>query len=164
MAVSRMSLHRVCALAALLAIGAAAQAAELTGKVVAIADGDTVTVLDAQNHTHKIRLSQIDAPERGQAFGNQSKQHLVQLVAGRTVKIAITDTDRYGRAIGEIFDGEININLRQVHAGMAWAYTRYLTDPAYRAAEQRARAQGAGLWRDPNPLPPWEFRKQSSKE
>jgi endonuclease YncB( thermonuclease family) len=102
-----------------------ARAEILSGKVVGVTDGDTVVVLDSNYTQHKIRLSGIDAPERGQAFGTNSKQHLADLIAGESVTVEYDKYDKYDRIVGKILlDGE-DVNLKQVEAGMAWHYKQY---------------------------------------
>ena len=141
------------------------QADTLRGRVVGVADGDTVTLLDAQKVQHKIRLSGIDAPERSQAFGQRSKEHLSDLVFGQTVEVDFNKTDRYGRLIGKIVVNGQDANLQQLHAGMAWHYKEYEREQPpeermrYAQAEDDARSQRVGLWKDPKPVPPWEFRR-----
>lgn len=139
----------------------------LIGRVIAVADGDTVTVLDASRQQHRIRLVGIDAPERGQAFGNRARQHLADRVFQREVQVEYDKRDRYGRILGKIvLDGE-DINLMMVRDGMAWHYRQFQRDqrPAdrtlYADAEREARAAGRGLWADAHPQPPWEFRRQN---
>jgi len=132
--------------------------ADLSGRVVAVADGDTITVLDASNRQIKIRLHQIDAPEKKQDFGQASKQSLSTLVFGKQVKIEVADTDKYGRTVGKIWIGGMDANLEQVKRGMAWVYEKYANDPAYFAAERTAKMNRVGLWDQPNPTPPWVFR------
>lgn len=141
-----------------------ASAGQIVGKVVSVADGDTVTVLDANNQQHKIRLSGIDAPERAQPFGRQAKEHLATLVAGAQVTVETSKIDRYGRSIGKVFAQSRDINLAMVAAGLAWHYKLYENEqptadrPLYSAAESMARDQRLGLWRDPQPVAPWEWR------
>lgn len=152
-------------LAALLALWLGVVHAEsLSGKVVRVADGDTITVLDANNRQHQIRLSGIDAPEKGQAFGQVSKKHLSELVFGKTVMVETRATDRWGRTVGKVVMDGRDACLEQIRAGLAWHYKRFERDQptgeaaAYAAAEVEARDTGRGLWRDRNPIPPWEFR------
>lgn len=133
--------------------------ADFTGRVVGITDGDTVRVL-RDGVAVKIRLHGIDAPESGQPFGTKSKTFLSSAIAGKTVTVIEHDTDRYGRTIGEIICDEANINHGSVDAGMAWWYRQYAKDDSeLAAAEQRAKAGGRGLWADPKPIPPWEWRR-----
>jgi endonuclease YncB( thermonuclease family) len=140
------------------------RAQSLTGRVVAIADGDTITVLDVAHAQHKIRLNGIDAPEKTQPFANVSKSHLSDLVFGRDVTVVGKKLDRYGRLVGTVYVGGTNANLEQLRAGLAWFYRQYASDvapadrPAYEAAEAAARTAHRGLWRDPSPLAPWLFR------
>ena len=102
-----------------------AQAETLTGRVVRVTDGDTLVVLDVTKTQHKIRLQGIDAPERGQALGTKSKEHLSELVAGKTVVVDYNDYDRYQRVLGKVLVGGEDVNLEQVEAGMAWHYKKY---------------------------------------
>jgi endonuclease YncB( thermonuclease family) len=136
----------------------------INGKVVAVADGDTVTVLDASKVEHKIRLAGIDAPEKAQAFGNRSKEHLSGLVFGKTVTVDWNKKDAYGRTVGKILVAGNDVNLGQVQAGMAWHYKKYQNEqpPADRAsyaqAEDKARSKRTGLWAEANPITPSDFR------
>lgn len=146
-------------------VNASEQLSSLQGRVVAVADGDTVTVLDADQTTHRIRLQGIDAPESRQAFGQRARQYLAALVHQQEVEVAVDKIDRFGRVVGVIYrDGE-DINLRMVQAGMAWHYRHYAREQtpeqrrAYAAAEQQARQEQRGLWADPNPMAPWDFRR-----
>ena len=102
-----------------------AQAETLTGRVVRITDGDTIVVLDSSKVQHKIRLTGIDAPERGQAFGTKSKEHLSDLIAGKSVVVDYSKYDRYQRILGKVLLNGEDVNLEQVEAGMAWHYKKY---------------------------------------
>lgn len=134
------------------------------GTVVGVADGDTVTVLTDEQTERKVRLNGIDAPEHGQPFGETSKQHLSALVFGKVVEIEGHETDRYGRLVGVLKLAGRDINLEQLQAGQAWYYRQYESDvdPArrsvYAAAEAAAQLARRGLWQDPAPEPPWEYR------
>jgi len=136
----------------------------LQGKVVGISDGDTITVLDSTKTQHKIRLAGIDAPEKAQAFGERSKQHLSELVFGKTVTVDWNKTDRYGRTIGKVVVNGQDANLSQVKAGLAWYYKQYEKEQlasdraSYSQAEVDARTRKVGLWRDAAPISPWDFR------
>ena len=136
----------------------------LQGRVVGIMDGDTVKVLDASNSQWKIRLIGIDAPEKKQAFGTKSKEHLSDLVYNKQVTIEYSKTDRYGRTLGKILVDGVDANLEQVKAGLAWHYKQYAKEQSpedqslYSSAENQARAGNRGLWIDASPTPPWDFR------
>ncbi len=132
----------------------------LNGKVVAIADGDTLTILDGANAQHKIRLAGIDAPEKKQAFGTKSREALAAKVFGKAVRIDVIDVDRYRREVGRIYVGDRFINLEMVRDGFAWRYVRYDKPGEFTAAESEARKHRRGLWADPHPVAPWEFRRQ----
>ena len=132
--------------------------ADFTGKVVAVADGDTITVLKDLQQV-KIRLTEIDAPEKKQAFGNRSKESLSDLCFGKTATLIEKSKDRYGRTLARVTCDGTDANAEQVRRGLAWAYTKYLTDPQIKVLEEEARASRLGLWRDETPVPPWEWRK-----
>ena len=137
-------------------------------RVVGVSDGDTVTVLDANKVQHKIRVSGVDAPEKGQFAGNRSKENLSDLVFGKTVSIPDGKVDRYGRTVSRIIVNGIDAGLEQVKAGMAWHYKQYeveqsSTDRAnYSAAELKARAAKLGLWAEDAPVRPQDFRHGSN--
>ena len=142
-----------------------ATAATYTARVIAISDGDTLTVLDAGNTQHKIRLAGIDAPEKRQAWGERARQFLGVRVHQRLVQIEVGKKDRYGREVGKVLlDGQ-DINLELLKSGLAWHYKAYEREqpPAermtYAQAERSARARGLGLWGDAHPVAPWDFRK-----
>lgn len=152
----------------------AAHAATLAGRVVAVADGDSVTVLDAEKVRHKVRLAAIDAPEKGQAFGNRSKQHLSDLVFQKEVSVQWRKRDRYGRIVGKVMvrspdcpscPKNLDVGQAQLSVGLAWWYRQHANEQSpdsrgrYESEELEARARRVGLWRDPAPVPPWEFRR-----
>jgi len=134
----------------------------VTGEVVKVADGDTITILDSDNRQHKIRLYGIDTPEKAQAYGKKAKKFTANLVAGKTVKIKVYDTDRYGRSVGVVSVDETNVNREIIRNGLAWQYRKYckasFCDDWLRL-EKQARDSSIGLWRDNNPVAPWEWRK-----
>ena len=148
----------------LLLVACSAHAETVIGRVVGVADGDTLTVLDADYVQHKIRLAGIDAPEKKQAFGNRSKQSLSDLAFDKTVTVETTKRDRYGRQIGKVLVNGRDVNLIQVEQGMAWFYREYQREQSrndrklYESAEDAAKAQRRGLWLDPEPVAPWDFR------
>jgi len=135
----------------------AAWAAEWTGKVVGVSDGDTLTVTKAGRGT-KVRLVEIDAPESRQDYGQRSKQSLSELCFGKNATIRDEGHDKYGRVLGRVFCDGIDANAKQVKRGMAWFYVQYGKDTALKLAEAEARAAKLGLWADANPIPPWEYR------
>ena len=135
---------------------------ELIGKVVKVSDGDTVTILTSDKTQHKIRLNDIDAPEKKQAFGNKSKDNLAKYIAGKTVTVQYQKKDKYKRVLGTIYYNNTDINLQQVKDGYAWVYKKYSNNQTYYKAEKLARDKRVGLWADKNPLEPWEFRKQKT--
>ncbi len=148
----------VICLLAVAAVLTEARADTLTGRVVGVADGDTLTVL-VDRTEHRVRLAEIDAPEKRQAWGERAKQSLADLCFNAEATVAVASKDRYGRSIARVRCGEHDASLYQVRAGLAWAYTQYLTDPAIAHAEAAAREARAGLWADADPVPPWLYRK-----
>jgi len=147
----------------------------LTGRVVGVSDGDTITVLDAAKVQHKIRVSGIDAPEKKQAFGQVAKENLSRLVFSKDVDVEWSKLDRYGRIVGKVMVTSPNCvgacartfdaGLSQVTAGLAWWYRKYAKEqpvddrPKYEQAELGAQARHQGLWSDKNPVAPWDWRK-----
>lgn len=148
----------VISLIVLFALSPAVRADELRGRVISVADGDTITILDANKEQHKVRLLHIDAPESKQAYGVRAREHLAALVFGKDVVVKWSQRDRYQRILGEVSVGGTNANLDMVKAGLAW---HYKADMEYAAAEEAARKAKRGLWADKNPVPPWEFRKKN---
>lgn len=148
----------------------------VTGKVVGVSDGDTITVLDGHHMQHKIRVSGIDAPEKGQAFGQRAKANLSRLVFGKEVDVLWNKHDRYQRIVGKVMAPEpdcrmdvclktLDAGLSQISAGLAWWYRKYAKEQStgdvsrYESAERDAIARHAGLWSDAQPTPPWDWRK-----
>lgn len=145
-----------------LCISGVVTAAEIVGKVVRVSDGDTIVILTDDKAQHRIRLAQIDAPESKQPWGAKSKQALIDKIAGKMARVAVTDTDRYGRSIGTVFVNGVNINTDQVARGNAWVYRQYLTDMSLLQVEKQARESKRGLWALPDAqrVAPWEWRKR----
>jgi micrococcal nuclease len=138
-----------------------AQAKTITGKVVGVADGDTITVLQDRTQ-YKIRLYGIDTPERGQDFGKRAKQFTSGMVFGKQVQVIQKDKDRYGRVVGMVYVGNTCVNEEIVRAGLAWVYDYYCKDSVcsqWRDLENQARQSSIGLWSHPDPIPPWDYRK-----
>lgn len=156
------------------ALVSSAHAEEIIGKVVAIADGDTVTVLDSSQTQYKIRLAGIDAPERNQPFGNVSRKNLSDLVFQKQVRVETEKKDRYGRLVGKIWVEPEDCsgcrmtrdaNLAQITAGLAWWYRDYAHEQSeedqrrYELGEQTAKATVVGLWGESEPSAPWDWRR-----
>jgi endonuclease YncB( thermonuclease family) len=162
--------------------GQSAVAATLEGRVIGITDGDTITVLDANRQQHKIRLAGIDAPEKGksdkdegQPFGQRSKENLSRLVFGKDVRVEWTKRDKFERIVGKVrvqpadcptCPMTLDAGHAQITVGLAWWYRKYAREQspqdrgAYAFSEKEARAKRVGLWSDPDPLPPWEWRRR----
>ncbi len=133
----------------------------ITGKVVGVADGDTITVL--QNRTqYKIRLHGIDTPEKGQDFGNRAKQFTSGMVFGKQVQVIQKDTDRYNRVVGVVYIGDKCLNQELIRNGFAWVYQKYCKDAVcneWQGLESQARKSKIGLWSHADPIPPWDYRR-----
>ncbi|MDO3380460.1 thermonuclease family protein [Geoalkalibacter halelectricus] len=130
-------------------------------RVIRVADGDTITVSDAYDQQHRIRFSEIDAPESpDQPYHDTATQYVIDRIAQRPVTIVVRDTDRYGRIVGEIIlpDGN-SLNRELVAQGLAWWYHQYSNDETIGVLEAQARAARRGLWADPSPVPPWDWRR-----
>lgn len=147
-----------------LGITSANAAKQITGEVVGVSDGDTVTILSDGDQI-KVRLAEIDAPEKAQAFGTRSKQSLSDMCFRKNAKIETSGKDRYGRFIGRIYcftpgvKTGIDANAEQIRRGMAWVFDRYVTDRDLYRIQDDARDARRGLWADQSPTPPWEWRK-----
>ena len=130
------------------------------GKVVSITDGDTITVLTDKKQ-NKIRLAEIDTPEKNQPYGKKAKKALSDFIFGKTVRIEIDTIDRYGRTVGTIFSEGLNINKEMVKAGHAWVYIQYAKDETLFILEKNAKENQLGLWALPEGerIPPWQWRK-----
>ena len=140
-------------------VAAASPAATLTGKVVSIADGDTLTLLVDKNQI-KVRLEGIDTPERAQPFGRKAGQALAKKVFGKVIQVDDLGRDRYGRTLGIVRLGKRNVNLELVREGWAWWYRKYAPkNKELAAAEAAARKAKLGLWADAKPIPPWDWRQ-----
>ena len=131
-------------------------------KVVGIADGDTYEALLPDKTTIKIRMEGIDAPEKGMPYYRVAKDYLSKLCFGRDVQITKTTTDRYGRTIARtnVSDQKKELGLMMIEAGYAWHFKKYSSDPILAAAELEARKMKRGLWADPSPVAPWDYRKE----
>jgi endonuclease YncB( thermonuclease family) len=170
---------RAPVLAALLAFGTStAQAEILEGRVVAVADGDTITILEASKRQHRIRINGIDAPEKRQAFGERAKQSLSNMAFQKDARLDCHKTDRYGRKVCKVWvqpsdcptcGKTLDVGYAQVLAGLAWWYRAYAKEQTaedqgrYESAEQEARLRKWGLWQEREPVPPWEWRQRKRK-
>ena len=131
----------------------------LKGSVVKVTDGDTIVLL-INNQEQRIRLNGIDCPERGQAFGTVARSFVGDLVFSKEVRVVSEGLDRYQRVLGWVYleDGRC-LNHELLKAGLAWHYKDYNSDPDLAAMEVSAKAAKKGLWVDPHPIPPWEYRR-----
>lgn len=158
----------------LLLISQAVPAEIIAGKVIKVTDGDTVDILDADYKKHHVRLNGIDAPEKDQPFGHRAQQKLSEWVFGREVEFDWVKTDHRNRPVGVVYvapidcstcDKTVDAGFEVVKAGLAWHYKQYQRNQKpedrakYSEMEIQARLDQIGLWSDPNPVPPWEWRK-----
>lgn len=145
-------------------------AAEISGRVIGIIDGDTIDILVIPKQKIRIRLAGIDAPEKRQGFGQVAKQTLSDLIYNKDVRIEWTKKDRNDRIIGKVLSPAGDINLELIRRGLAWHYKKYekeqsVTDrKRYADEEHVARARRVGLWSDDDPVPPWDFRPKRKKK
>jgi endonuclease YncB( thermonuclease family) len=152
--------------ACLLALTSHLRAEILVGRVVHVADGDTVTVLDDSRTQHRVRIAGIDAPEKRQPYANRSKAALSAFVMGQVVSVDWYKQDRYQRIVGNVHVAQVDAGLELVKAGLAWHYKAYQREQPpmerqlYAHAEEQARSARRGLWADRSPQPPWEFRRE----
>lgn len=138
----------------------AAQVETFSAKVIAVMDGDTVLILRAGHKPEKVRMLNIDAPEKSQPYGRQSQQALATMVLKRQAEVQITAHDQYGRLLGQISVDGRNINEEQVKQGMAWEYSGYHSNRAYIALQSEAQQARRGLWGQTSPQAPWQWRKR----
>lgn len=155
-------------LSLLISPSAYASTSTFTGKVINVADGDTITILTQNDEKIKIRLAGIDCPESFQVHGEKAKQYLTSMVDGKRVRIEPETVDQYGRTVGMVLVNGANINEQIVSNGHGWVFRKYCTADYCKdwlKSEEKARKAGAGLWQDANPKPPWEWRAaQRSRE
>lgn len=149
---------RALCVIAFLAAGSGAANADFTGRVINVSDGDTLTVLVKKTQV-RVRLESIDAPESKQAFGKRSRQSLAEICANKTAWVIDTRKDSYGGTVAWVKCDAVHANVEQVRRGMAWVFDKYATakSPLFRV-EADAKRQRLGLWADPRPVPPWEWR------
>ena len=157
--------HHALWLFGLLAIFAVPlMAAEYTGRVVGVSDGDTLTLLVPDGNSFKqvkVRLGEIDTPERKQPYGTRAQQVLSDLAYNQQARVVVQDVDRYGRTVGRVFVGATDVNAEMIRQGAAWVYRQYLKDQSLLALEQQAKSAKRGLWGLPEAerCPPWDWRK-----
>lgn len=143
---------------------------KIVGKVIRVADGDTITILDADKQQYKIRFEGIDAPESKQDFGQKSKQNLSDWVFGKEVTVITSKIDKYKRHVGKVLVTGTDVNLEQIKAGLAWHYKKYADEQIeadrifYAEEETKARNAKIGLWADPKPTPPWDWRARQDND
>ena len=133
--------------------------AAVVGKVVKVVDGDTLHIYN-NKETYKIRLSGIDAPENGQAYGKRAKEHLASLVAGKQVIAIVESKDRYGRYVANVKVQSKDVCAEMLSAGYAWHYKQYDNNKYYDELQRKAKKAKRGLWVDKKPQAPWEYRKE----
>ena len=134
------------------------------GRVIGVTDGDTLKILVADQQLLSVRIAFCDAPEKRQAFGTRAKQAMSELAFGKEIELRRLTIDRYGRTVGQVFVDGKDVGVEMLRQGFAWVYDRYIAEAStasqakYRQAQEEAKAERLGLWRDPNSIPPWIFR------
>ena len=165
-----MKLSKLISLVLLISLKLVAHADVLQGQVVAVSDGDTITLLDETNQRRVIRLMGIDAPEKAQAFGQTSKESLNELVFNKEVSVTWFKKDRYGRTVGQVYVDDTDVGIEQIKRGLAWHYKQYEREQSvedrtrYADAEKEARITSMGLWIDLHPQEPSNFRHSNKKK
>jgi micrococcal nuclease len=134
-----------------------------SARTIAVIDGDTVLVLRNGNPV-KIRLADIDAPEKGQDFGMASRNSLTEMVLGKQIRVSTLARDKYGRLVAHLSVGGLDVSEEQVRRGMAWQYSHHFRSPHYIALQDEARNAGRGLWKQAHPVKPWQWRKRHPLE
>jgi endonuclease YncB( thermonuclease family) len=160
-----MKLTRWMLLFLLIGLQWEAHANVLLGHVVAVSDGDTITVLDANKQRHVIRLMGIDAPEKEQPYGQKAKESMSDLVFNKEVSVTWYKRDRYGRTVGQVYVGDTDVCLEQIKRGLAWHYKEYEREQSvedrslYSIAEEQARIARMGVWSQELPIEPSIYRR-----
>jgi endonuclease YncB( thermonuclease family) len=131
------------------------------GRVVGITDGDTFTFITQEKRQVKVRLSEIDTPEKNQPYGTRAKRALSDLVFGKEIHLRKSGSDRYGRLLGDVYVGHTHINRVMIQVGMAWVYRQYMEDPSLLMDEKKAQESKIGIWSQPrkDQVPPWDWRR-----
>jgi endonuclease YncB( thermonuclease family) len=138
------------------------ESADLAGIVVGVADGDTLTVLTPTEERVRVRLAELDAPEKAQPYGQRAKQSLSDLCYQKPARVNVHEQDRYGRSVGRVYCDGVDANAQQVRRGLAWVYDAYAAPESdLYALQDAAKTAKTGLWADPNPIRPWEWRKKA---
>jgi micrococcal nuclease len=161
---SRRKLLRIAGLLILLLLFFLPTGVETASRVTRIIDGDTLEVLTADNEKLKVRLEGIDTPERDQPFGDSATLHLTKLAHDKPCVLVSSSKDQYGRTLADVLVDGKSLNLQMVEAGLAWHYVYYNKEQRFADAEAMARGEKIGLWKDAEPVPPWEWRKMSKEE
>lgn len=152
----------VLLLCSLPAIACAQPAGAFSGRVVAALDGDSMRIL-RDGREVEVRLHGVDAPEGGQAFGDESRRFLSELARGKTVNVDVRDVDQYDRLVARVHIDDVDVGLEIIRTGHGWHYTRYSSDAAYAQAERQSRQSRRGLWADAAPIAPWDFREEHGR-
>ncbi|RMA66559.1 thermonuclease family protein [Ulvibacter antarcticus] len=136
----------------------------LSGKVIAITDGDTFKLMTIDSIIHRIRIASIDCPEKKQAFSKRAKQFTSDAVFGKNIIVEVASTDRYGRLIAKVhYNDSLVLNEELLRNGLAWHFVKYSKDTLLQELEDHARNEKIGLWQDPSSIPPWEWRSKKKK-
>ena len=156
---SRPILAVVLGVAVIATIGGCLPHDSFEAQCVKVYDGDTIEVMAGGPKSLRVRLHAIDSPEKGQPFSNAASKRTRELIEGRRVRVEVRDRDRYDRLVARIYIDDRDLSEQLISEGLAWHYTRYSSELALGRAQREARKARRGLWQDPDPVPPWEFRR-----
>lgn len=135
----------------------------ITGKVVRVKDGDTIVILDSKNKQHTIRVAAIDCPEKSQPYGKEAKWFVSDEIYRKSVEVDVLKKDRYGRSIANIFYSGKNLSVELLKKGYAWHYKKFSKNRFFQSLEDKSRKNKKGLFKQSNPIEPWEYRRKKRK-
>ena len=164
----RSELRRVLTVAVCLALTATLAGClprdSFEARCVKVYDGDTIEVMAGGPRSLRIRLHAIDAPEKGQPFSNVARKRTRELAEGKRVRVEVRDRDQYDRLVARVYVDDHDLSEQLVREGLAWHYTRYSSEIALGNAQREARRAQRGLWQEPEPEPPWDFRRRQRRD
>ena len=158
-------MNKYVLIALLLLTTAAFAQQSISGNVIAITDGDTFKLLKKDSTLIRVRLANIDCPERKQPFSKSAKQFTSDAIFNKEVRLEVIKMDRYQRYIANVYyDNNKNLSEELMKAGFAWHFIKYSTNPTLQEVQDKAKLNKIGLWQDPNAIAPWEWRANKNKK